>query len=262
MFGLKGHRVLITASSRGIGLGVARVLVSEGAKVVINGRSRERLERAVEELRRIGAGEVYGVVADITVREEAERLVDEAAQLLGGLDSLVYVTGPPRPGLFEELGLEDWDYATRLLIMSAIWVTRKVIPLLKKSSNPSIVYLTSVAVKEPIEGLALSNTLRVAIQGLAKTLSRELAGYGIRVNTVLPGYVMTERVREVIADRARREARRPEEVMEEVKASIPLGRLAEPEEIGYLVAFLISRYASYITGAAIPIDGGLLHSTL
>jgi len=260
MLDLKGYRVLVSASTRGIGFGIAKVLLKNGASVVINGRSNESVSKAIEELKKYG--KVYGIVANIAEHEDAKRLVEEAVGFLGGLDALVYVTGPPKPGFFEDLSLDDWNYGVKLLIMSAIWLTRYSLPYLKKSSNPSIVYSTSVAVKEPIPNIALSNVLRLSIHGLVKTLSRELAKYGIRVNAVLPGYIMTSRVKQLIRDRASREGRSEEEILKEFIKEVPLGRIGEPEEVGYLVAFLISKYASYITGASIPIDGGLLKSIL
>ncbi len=258
-FGVKGLRVLVTASSRGIGYGVARVLASMGARIVINGRNPDRLQRSVDELRKTSS-EVYGVPADISRREEALMLVDKAAELLGGLDSLVYITGPPRPGFFMELNEDDWRHGVDLLIMSAIWVTRRSIEYLMKSDNPSITYLTSIAVREPIPNIALSNTLRIAVHGLVKTLAGELGPKGIRVNAILPGYIYTDRVEQLIRDKMERYGKKREEVLEEITSSIPLRRIGRPEEVGYLVAFLISPYASYIHGASIPIDGGRLKS--
>jgi len=260
MFDLNGYRVLVTASTRGIGRGIAKVLLMNGAKVVINGRSDESVSRAVNELK--DYGEVYGVKADLTVHDDVVKLVNKAVELLGGLDSLVYVTGPPRPGYFSELSLSDWEYGVKLLIMSAIWVTYYALPYLKKSDKPSIVYSTSIAVKEPVPNIALSNTLRISIHGLVKTLSRELGPQGIRVNAVLPGYIMTDRVKQLVKDRSVRENRSEEEILEDITKNIPLRRIGEPEEVGYLVAFLISKYAGYINGASIPIDGGLLRSIL
>ena len=260
MFDLNGYRVLVTASTRGIGRGIAKVLLMNGAKVVINGRSNESVSKAVSELK--DYGEVYGVKADLTVHDDVVKLVNKAVELLGGLDSLVYVTGPPRPGYFSELSLIDWEYGVRLLIMSAIWVTYYALPYLKKSDNPSIVYSTSIAVKEPVPNIALSDTLRISIHGLVKTLSRELGPQGIRVNAILPGYIMTDRVKQLVKDRSIRENRSEEEILEDITKNIPLKRIGEPEEVGYLVAFLISKYAAYINGASIPIDGGLLRSIL
>ncbi len=258
MIDLKGYRVLVTASTRGIGYGIAKVLLENGASVVINGRSIETVTRALSRLKELG--NVYGVKADLTRQEDVEKLVEESIKFLGGLDAVVYVTGPPKPGFFNELSLNDWDYGVRLLILSAIWLTYYTLPHLRRSRNPSITFLTSVAVKEPIPNIALSNTLRIAVQGLAKTLSRELGSIGIRVNTVLPGYIMTDRVRQLIKDKARRTGKSEEEVLNDIVSEIPLKRIGEPEEVGYLVAFLISDYAKYINGASIPIDGGLLRS--
>jgi 3-oxoacyl-[acyl-carrier protein] reductase len=257
-FGIRGLRVLVTASSRGIGRGVAEVLLEQGARVVINGRDGSRLEEALRELRRLG--EVYGIQADLTMREDVERLVNGAAELLGGLDALVYIPGPPRPGRFRELGLEDWEQAARLLALSPVWAAYYAIPWLEKSKNPSMVFSTSVAVKEPLEDIALSNVMRISIHGLVKTLARELGPRGIRVNAILPGYIMTDRVRQVAEKRARETGKPVDEVIDEIAANVPLRRIGEPREVGYLVAFLISPYASYITGASIPIDGGLLRS--
>ena len=257
MFGIDGYRVLVTASTKGIGKGVARVLLREGAVVTVCSRNEENVKAAVKELSEIGT--VYGFVADLTKRADVEALVRKAADAMGGIDSLVYVTGPPKPGVFSEISEEDWDYGIRLLIKSAIWVTRYALPYIKASGRGSIVYVTSVAVKEPIPNIVLSNTLRIAVHGLAKSLSRELAP-DVRVNAVLPGHIMTDRAIQLAEDVARRTGRSVEEVLAERAATIPLRRLGKPEDVGYLVAFLISPYASYITGASIPVDGGLLTS--
>lgn len=258
-FDLEGYRVLVTASSRGIGRGIAEVLCEEGAHVVVNGRTREHVENTVARLAASGC-RVKGVTADLTVRSDVERLVDEAVSFLGGLDALVYVTGPPKPGRFTELSLEDWDYARRLLIDSAILLVYRALPHLERGRNPSIVFLTSVATREPIEELALSNTLRIAVHGLVRTLARELGPRGVRVNAVMPGYILTDRVKQLAKRRAEERGVNVDEVYREMASEVPLRRIGDPREVGYLVAFLISRYASYINGASIPIDGGLLRS--
>ncbi len=257
--GLKEYRILVTASSSGIGYGIAEVLVEQGAWVVVNGRREDKLLKAWERLRRISP-RVERVRADLSIPSEAEELVDRAAELLGGLDSVVYVTGSPRPGRFMDLEWSDWRHGIGLLVESAIGVARRSVRYLVESSNPSLVYSTSIAVKEPIPDIALSNVLRISVHGLVKTLSRELAPKGIRVNAILPGYIDTERIRELVESRARREDRDPGNILEEIKRGIPLGRIGEPREVGYLAAFLLSPYARFITGAFIPVDGGQLRS--
>ncbi len=257
MFQIEGYKVLVTASTKGIGKGIAKVLLQAGATVTVSSRSRKNVENAVRELSDLGT--VYGFVADLTKKNDVEALVQKAAEAMGGIDSLVYVTGPPRPGTFGEVSEGDWDYGIRLLIKSAIWVTREALPYVRSSGRGSVVYVTSVAVKEPIPNIVLSNTLRIAVHGLAKSLSRELAPQ-VRVNTVLPGHIMTDRAIQLAEDVAKRTGKTVDEVLAERAATIPMKRLGKPEDVGYLVAFLISPYASYITGASIPVDGGLLTS--
>ncbi|MCD6324428.1 MAG: SDR family oxidoreductase [Desulfurococcales archaeon] len=258
--GIDGLKVLVTASTRGIGRGIAEALLDEGCNVFINGLHEETVRRAVEELQASFGGRVAGAKADLRVGDEVVDLVGKAVEFLGGLDALVYVTGPPKAGYFQELSSDDWEEGINLLVRSAIILARESLPYLKRSRNPSIVFLTSVAVKEPIPNIALSNTLRIAVHGLMKTLARELGPEGIKVNAVMPGYIMTDRVRYIAEDRARREGVDPEEVIKGFAGEVPLRRVGQPREVGYVVAFLLSRYASYVNGAAIPVDGGLLKS--
>jgi 3-oxoacyl-[acyl-carrier protein] reductase len=256
--GLKGYRILVTASTEGIGRGIAEVLLEQGARIVINGRSEGKMKKTLSQLS--SKGEVYGVQGDISKVDVAERIVDEAARILGGLDSVVYVTGSPKPARFTDLSWSDWEEGVNLLVKSAIAVARRSMGYLSESSNPSMVFSTSIAVKEPIPDIALSNVLRISVHGLVKTLARELAPLGIRVNAVLPGYIMTRRVLEIAEKRAAEDGITVDEAIERIGAGIPLGRIGEPREVGYLVAFLVSGLASYITGAYIPVDGGLLRS--
>jgi len=155
-----------------------------------------------------------------------------------------------------ELSEEDWEYGVRLLLMSAVWITRDVLPHMVERRQGRLIYITSSTLKQPIPTLTLSNVIRISLQGLVKTLAYQLGPYNILVNGIMQGYVDTERVREVAAARAQREERKVEDVIKEIEREVPLGRLAKPEEIGELVAFLASDKASYITGSLILIDGG------
>jgi len=251
---------LVTASTRGLGRGIAEVLLEEGARVVVNGRSERSVEEAVERLR--GLGEVYGVAADLNDLDAVRGLVDRAAGLLGGLDAGVYVPPPPPPGRFVEVPGEEWLGWSRGLSLSAVWFARRLLRYLepRRDGAGGLVFVTSVAVKEPIPDIALSNVLRISIHGLVKTLARELGPRGVRVNAVLPGYFLTDRVRGLAERRARERGVSFEEVVEEMARDVPLGRLGEPRELGWAVAFLLSPLASYISGASLPVDGGRLHS--
>ncbi len=249
-------KVLVTASSRGIGFGVAKVLLQRGHEVTINGSTEEHVRRALEQLSQIGR--VHGLKADITVRDEVLRLVSYAESEMGGLDGLVFIAPPPRPGRFEELGPDDWELGVRQLLLSAVWLVQASLEALKKSRG-SIVILSSFAIREPVEVLALSNVIRISLAGLTRTLSRELGKYGIRVNMVLPGNIETDRSRKVIESRAKAKGISYEEELKAEMADVPLGRIGKPEEVGEVVEFLLSERASYVSGAAVPVDGGLLH---
>ncbi len=253
---LKGKTAIVTAASRGIGKGVARVLAREGANLVIASRDLERLSRTASEIRSEFGAEVVPVQADLTKKADVAKIVETAARSFGGVDILIYNTGPPKPGTFMELTEEDWDYAVRLLLMSAVWLTKDALPYMIEKRQGRIIYITSLTLKRPLPNLTLSNVIRLSIAGLVKTLAYQLAQYNILVNGVLQGYVETERVLEVARDRAVREGKPLDDVLKAMAGEIPLGRMAKPEEIGELVAFLASERASYITGSLISIDGG------
>ncbi|MEL9990713.1 MAG: SDR family oxidoreductase [Thermoproteus sp.] len=253
---VKGKVAIVTAASRGIGKGIARVLAREGARLVIASRDRDRIVKAAEEIKAETGAEVIPVAADLTVREDVRRIVSTAVEKFNAVDILVYNTGPPKPGTFLELSEEDWDYAVKLLLMSAVWLTKDVLPYMMERRWGRLIYITSLTLKRPLPNLTLSNVVRLSIAGLVKTLSYQLAPYNVLVNGVLQGYVETERTRSLAEDRSRREGKPVEEILKSMAAEIPLGRMAKPEEIGELVAFLASDRASYITGSLITIDGG------
>lgn len=256
MGSLKGKVSIVTAASRGIGAGVAGVLAREGSNLVIAARNIQRLEELAKKLAAQHDVSVVPVQADLTKREEVSKITREAIKNFGKIDVLVYNTGPPKPGAFIELTEEDWEYGVKLLLLSAVWITRDVLPYMIERRQGRLIYITSSTLKQPIPTLTLSNVIRLSLAGLVKTLAYQLGRYNILVNGIMQGYVDTERVREVAMARSQREGRPLEEILREIESEIPLGRLAKPEELGELVAFLASEKASYITGSLILIDGG------
>jgi len=257
---LDGARVLVTASSQGIGFGAAEAFVGEGARVVVNSSNPERTAAAVARLGK--SGEVHGVVADLRSQDDLDRLLAETLRHLGGLDTLVYVTGSPRPGTFLEQEYADWERAASLLVVSPAYLARRAAEaMVAAGTRGRMVFLTSFAIREPIPNLALSSVCRVAVAGLVRTLARELGPKGIRVNGILPGYIRTARVEEVTGDAARRRGVPAEQVLREIERDIPLGRLGTTEELARAVLFLGSDLSSYVSGAMLPVDGAILRST-
>ncbi|HEV2390017.1 MAG TPA: SDR family oxidoreductase [Nitrososphaerales archaeon] len=257
--GLKGKVALVTASSKGIGLGTAKVLAGEGMKVAISSRSEANLKEAREQITS-GGTDVLAVAADMTVREDLERLVETVSNELGGVDVLVYNTGPPKPGTFGELTYADWEEATRLLLLSGVTLTQAVLPHMKSKGWGRLIYITSLTLRQPAGNLVLSNTVRLGIAGLSKSLSKELAPHGITSNTIVQGYVRTDRTLHLAEDRASKTGMSVDEAFKEMAKSIPLGRYAEPEEVGSLVAFIASEKGAYLNGGAFTIDGGFINS--
>ncbi|MCO6041401.1 SDR family oxidoreductase [Thermococcus alcaliphilus] len=256
---LSGRLAFTTASSKGIGFGVARVLAKAGADVILLSRSEENLKRAKEKIKAENDVEVSYIVADLTKREDLERTVKELGSI-GEPDIFFFSTGGPKPGYFMEMDMEDWERAVDLLLYPPIYLTKALVPAMEKKGFGRIIYSTSGAIKEPIPNIALSNVVRISMAGLVRTLAKELGPKGITVNGIMPGIIRTDRMIQLAKDRAKREGKTVEEALQEYAKPIPLGRLGEPEEIGYLVAFLASDLGSYINGAMIPVDGGRLNS--
>jgi 3-oxoacyl-[acyl-carrier protein] reductase len=257
--GLTGQRILVTAASQGIGFAGARAFLEEGARVVINGSNSARLEKAVGALKSLG--EVRGVLANLTQRADLERLVQETHSALGGIDTLVYVTGSPAPGTFMEQNFDTWQAAANLLTVGPAYLAQKVAEgMLATKTRGRMVFSASWAIREPIPNIATSNVCRIAIAGLVRTLARELGPGGIRVNGVLPGFIATDRVTHVFEDTARRRGITPDQARDLTLREIPLGRLGTPEELARVLVFLGSDMSSYVTGALVPVDGGILRS--
>jgi 3-oxoacyl-[acyl-carrier protein] reductase len=254
---LKGRAALVNAASRGLGRGIAEALAAEGARLVISSRSREDIEHAAAEISSDYGAEVVPVAADVSKAEAAEALVSAAVQRFGQLDILVNNSGGPPGGYFKDFDDAAWQNAFELLLLNVVRMVRAALPYLRSSGHGRILNVASTSVRQPIKGLILSNSLRGGVAGLAKTLSDELAPDQITVNTVLPGRILTDRLREGFVARAR-EAGIPVDDLAraEVAKEIPLGRVGEPHDMGSLVAFLCSDAAAYITGQFIAVDGG------
>ena len=258
--GLRGRRALVLAASRGLGYACARGLAQEGCAVVMASRSPERIEAAAGRIREETGTTVHAVATDVSRPGEAEALVATATLRLGGLDILVHNAGGPPPGDFASVTLEQWPQAFELSLMSFVRVVRAAVPELKKSGRGRIVTIASSSIKQPIPNLVLSNAFRASVLGVAKTLSRELAKDAILVNVVAPGRIATERIAELDQAVAAKTGQTSAAVREASLGSIPLGRLGQPEELARVVVFLCSDAASYVTGTAIQVDGGMIAS--
>lgn len=256
--GLAGRVALVTAASRGLGFASARALVGEGASVLICAREQASVEQAVSALHQAATqgAQVEGLALDVAAPDTAAKLIGHVRERFGRLDVLVNNAGGPPPGTFEKLTDADWEGAFRLTLMSVVHLVREALPLLKQSDQGRIITIVSTSVKQPIDNLMLSNSIRSAVVGLAKTLSREVARTGITVNNVLPGSILTDRQRQLKGAEAARRGVSVEQVIDEAGRAVPAGRIGQPEEIGALVAFLASNKAGYITGDSIAVDGG------
>lgn len=257
-----GNAAVVTASSSGLGKASAKALAREGANVVINGRDEDRLTEAANEIESVATGEVVPKQGDLTDPDDIEELVDATVDEFGGLDHLVTSAGGPPSGSFLELSDDDWYEAYDLLVMSVVRTCRAAADPLRDGDGGTIVNITSRSVKEAIPSLVLSNSVRMGVIGLEKTLSKELAPE-IRANAVLPGPHETERIRELVEDGVERgEYESYEEGLEERGSANPRGRIGDPMELGNAVAYLSSPLSDYINGTTVTIDGGLSASNL
>jgi len=263
-FGLKGRVAIVGGGSQGIGRATVMMLAREGCRVVMAARREERLEKAAEAVRReaAGGGEVMAVSCDMSSKEDVARLVARTTEAYGGIDIVVNNAGGPPLGTFEQHDDAAWRKAFDTNFMSVVWMVREALPHLKRSDQARVINITSTAVKEPIDGLILSNSVRLGTTGLAKTLSRELGRHGITVNNVGPGTTLTERIRPIIEAQAKAEGRTFEEMRAERARQIPVGRMGEAEDVAALIVFLASAQARQISGQTILVDGGATRGVL
>jgi 3-oxoacyl-[acyl-carrier protein] reductase len=259
--GLNGRVVLVTAASRGLGKAAAAAFAREGAKLAICARSDD-LERSAEEIRAETGARVLAVRADVTRAEDIQRLVQETIAEYEKIDILIVNAGGPPPGSFLDLTPEDWQKAIDLTLMSAVHLCYAVVPHMLAAGSGSIVTTQSYSVKQPLDNLILSNSLRMAVIGLIKSMANELGPKGIRVNSINPAWTWTERVQQLMEDRAARNRSSVEEEKGKVTTAVPLGRMGTVEEYGKTIAWLASPAASFIHGHALMFDGGATKASL
>ena len=254
--GLRGRVALVAAASSGLGFAAARELAREGVKVFLCSRDEGRAAAAAKRIQDETGAEVFGIAADVTSDEDATRFVRLAEERTGRVDILVTNAGGSPASTSAETSLEMYRKAFELNALSAIRLAQLVVPAMRARRWGRIINITSISVKQPISGLLLSNTVRAGLTGWAKTLSTEVAADNVTVNSIAPGYTLTERQDELARTRGQAAGKSKEEMIEMWAAEIPMGRLASAEEIAAAVAFLASERASYITGVTLQVDGG------
>jgi 3-oxoacyl-[acyl-carrier protein] reductase len=245
--GLQNKVALVLASSKGLGKAVAIELAKEGAKVIICGTDPGALATTEKEIQAIAPGNVAAFVSDLTDEGQRKNLVEQSVNKFGDIEILVTNSGGPAAGPFEKFGLDDWKHIYNLLFLSAVDIIKQVLPGMKRKGSGRILTITSVTVKQPVENLISSNAVRSSLSGLVKSLSNEVAPYGITVNNLMPGFTMTNRLEQLIEK---------DPGVDKVKDTIPMKRFGNTNEFAATAAFLVSERASYITGQSLAVDGG------
>lgn len=258
--GLQDKVALVAAASQGLGRAVADELAAEGANLIVCSRRQDKLDAVAQEIEERTGSRVAAIAGDLSQIEDIRRIVDHGKERFGRIDILVTNIGGPPAGKFESLSQQQWDNAARSLLASVIELTRLVLPGMKERRWGRILNITSIAAKQPVENLILSNSMRAAVTGFAKTLSDEVAEDGITVNNILPGYTLTERVEQLARTVAAKEGVEIDDVKRRWEMQIPMKRLGRPEEFAALAAFLVSERSSYITGSSVAVDGGWIRS--
>lgn len=260
--GIAGKTAIVSAASRGIGKAIALGLAKEGVNMVICARNEAGLRKTANEIESASSVKVVPIIADLTKASEIKSLIEETADRFGWIDILITNAGGPPPGPSLSFTDQDWEYAMVLNLLSAVRLCREVIPIMRGQGWGRIVNMVSVAAKQPLQDMILSNSIRAAVIGLAKTLSQEVAANNITVNSICPGWILTDRLESVVRKQAEGQRKTYETKLAELTAEIPMKRCGTPEEVANLALFLSSERASYITGATIQIDGGLVKGLL
>src|SRR5947209_3744304 len=260
--GLTGRVAIVAAASKGLGRAVAEELAREGAEVAMCARTAGTLEETAAHIQKTTGREVLHRALDVTDSQAVAAFVQAAEARFGRVDICVTNSGGPPSNLFKNTPLEAWRAALDQLLMSTIYFARETLPRMQKNRWGRLITITSSAVKQPVDGLLLSNSIRAAVTGLARTLANEYAADGITVNNVCPGYTRTARLDGLVSSISARTGSKPEEVFAGWEREIPAGRLGTPKEFAAVVAFLASERASYVNGTSIAVDGGLVRSLL